>query len=231
MEATTPPAPLVSPSVASTHEEGRSSSLAIAPSARAGRADVIQDARFQDIARRVIQGQSAREIATAHGVTVRHILNLRSDPRFLEIYQAVSEAIWGDHDKIIKDEKINVSLRRAALQSRSLTLLGEVMEAVQAHINDTQNMAGSKGGVKSTMLRAAVEAVREVTNINREADRGGHGAPTVQNFIVSKDVAVVIKDAMGESGVDISDLFKDAPVIDVTPTPPTTPEEPSVPES
>jgi hypothetical protein len=137
------------------------------------------------------------------------------DPRFLRVYVRVKDALYANIDGIITDEKANASLRRSALQTRQLTLLGEVMEAVRDHLKAEKAEWGHAGGARSTILRAGVEAAREVTNLSRGT--GGGGAPTqaVQvNINVPEHAARAMTDAARESGVDLSDMFK-GEIVDV----------------
>lgn len=182
------------------------------PKVEAGES-AVRDARYHDVARRLLAGSTPKEICEAHGFSRRCLRDTLNNPRFLEIYERAREGLYERLDETIKDEKAAPMLRRTALTTRSLTLLAEVMEGVREHIE-----SGKAGNpLKATMLKVGVEAVAEVRQLNMEASRGGGGAAAgvrVNVLQVAPDAATNIRAAFAESGVDLSDVIDIAPYLD-----------------
>lgn len=195
-------------------DSGPSASFTPLDADRPVKLDPIANARYEDIARRALQLQSRVEIAAAHSLSTRQLQRIVRDPRFAAVYVRVKDALYANVDGIIKDEKANVSLRKTALQIRQMTLLGEVMEAVRDHIQVAKDAEGTAANVKSTMLRAGVEAAREVSNLNRDAGAGGPTQAVQVNINVPAHAAHTMSQAARESGVDVSDLFQ-GEIVDV----------------
>ena len=163
---------------------------------------VIVDARYHDIALRVIAGQSVREIAASQGLATKRIRHMMMDPRLQEIYIRERDKIKTDISGLIKDEKAPSIVRKGALVTRAQTLLGEVMEAVHGHIQD----ADSNGGrLKATMLKAGVDA--SVAAFNHLEPKGGGPGATTNTINITADKAAFIQGVLRESGVDLSDVL------------------------
>ena len=105
----------------------KNNSAAIQPTTAKG-ANLVKDARYQDIARRLIAGESTHEVAVAHGLTDRRTRQILGEPEMQATYEKAKEEIYGQVDEIIKDEKAAPILRAQAQEIRGRTLLGEVME-------------------------------------------------------------------------------------------------------
>ena len=183
---------------------------------------VLKDARYQDIARRVIQGQDTTQIARAFGLQARQIRRILADPAFALVYDDVKNAIYGGADgadKLIKDEKASISLRKSAAAVRGWTVLGEIMEASRTHIEDAEALHGSKGAAKSATLRVGLEAaVAAIDRADRGMESGREGTKHLHLHLPTEK-GTVIKETMAEADVDISDIIGvgvvDAEVIEV----------------
>jgi len=163
---------------------------------------VILDAQYHDIALRVIAGQSVREIAVSQGIAVKRIRHMMMDPRLQEIYIRERDKIKTDISGLIKDEKAPSIVRKGALVTRAQTLLGEVMEAVHGHIQDSN---GNGGRLKATMLKAGVDA--SVAAFNHLEPKGGGPGATTNTINITADKAAFIQGVLRESGVDLSDVL------------------------
>lgn len=183
--------------------------IPVAPLALAvsGEPDPVLDATFHDLATMVLQKRSRAGMASALMVSQRQLLRYLQDPRFHEIYEARAARIYGNTDELIKDEKADDSLRKMALRARATTMIGEVLEEVHAHMDNNIKQSGSRGNTRASMIRAAVEAYRAVSNID---DQGRQASgTTVQVMNVTPDAARQLRDIANESAIDVSDVLEE----------------------
>ena len=174
--------------------------------------DVIDKARFEDIARRVLMQQSRTEIARAHDVTPRHLRRILVEPEFLETFEKARKALFDDIDKVIADEKTAPLIRARAQMIRSQTVIGEVLEEVRTRI---------KGGrAKAADMRVAINAAfgtidRSKGELGSDRGSSGGGGTHVNVLNVSASAKEILRNAIGESGIDLTDVM---PVtLDITP--------------
>lgn len=195
--------------------------------AKTGRLDVIYRARYAELARRLLQGHAKpRDLARDMGISSQQLRRYLRDPDFIEIYREAEEQLYRSPegvDSLIRDEKASVTLRRRALHTRAMTLLGEVMTSAQAHIDDAERETGSKGSAKSAHLRAGIDAAIAAM------DRSGEDEATARNtgqqhlhLHLTPQQAGVMRDTMAEAEIDISDVLPgpgSAPDIEIDATP------------
>jgi len=188
------------------------STASLAPSSypsAGGAPSALVDARLTDIAHRIIQGQSYATIAQAHNVSSRQLRRILRDPRLWVIYQDIRDKIWSDLDSLIKDEKSATALRELAIRTRTLTLLGELVEEGRAHIESNRLKCGEPGTTGATALRALAEIVKVALG-SGTAEPGLRG-PTqaVQvNVNVPQGAAESFRSTVEEAEVDLSDLLE-----------------------
>lgn len=176
----------------------------------ARRSAVLNEARCEEIARLIIMGGTVKSWAERLGVSRRTLNDFISTPEFVRFYREYQDKFYENVDLILKDEKVAPAVRHAALQTRSMTLLGEVME--QAHQHFERAQAG--GIVRAGFLKAAVDAAAEVRQLGGalgtlNPQGGAQSGPTsVTTVNINADRLAFIKGTLAESGVDLSDVLK-----------------------
>jgi hypothetical protein len=165
--------------------------------------DVIDRARYEDIARRVLMQQSRSEIARAHNFTTRHLRRVLVEPEFIEVFEKARKALFDDIDQVIADEKTAPLIRARAQMIRSQTVVHEVMEEVRKRI--------SGGRAKAADMRVAINAAFGMMDRSKGelgSERGaGSGGTNVNVLNVSATAREILRDTIGESGVDLSDVM------------------------
>ncbi len=170
---------------------------------------VVKQARWSEIARRVLCQEKREHIAAEVGLSVGALTNLLNDPDFVSLYVQVQAEFYAELDKHIKDEKLAPALRAQAQAVRAQTLMGEVMEEIRERIK-----AGKASG---TVLKTAVDLSTAILDRSPVFDQvrvqqqkkvfvEKAPSPAVNINIGSGAVGQALK----EAGIDLSD------VIDVT---------------
>lgn len=174
---------------------------------RTGEHTVLR-ARCDDIVRRVIRdggdvsyASLARELATSPAT----VKKLMATAVYRETYSRVSDETYGTIDDAIVDERRDVLTRGDALQRRALTLLGEAMEISRAHIAAVR---GNPSAARSSLIQAGIDAAAEVRQVVTSRAAATSNGATI-NVTVNRQQAVVIRGALVESGVDLSDILGD----------------------
>lgn len=214
-----------------THAEAMRPNREIAQEARAHRVQLrttadheafeagqmVRQARFEDIARRVVLGQNVPEIAAAHGLGTQRLRELMRDPECVREYLRVKAEVYADMDKVLFDERMAPLLRARAQAVRAQTLLSSVMQEVQQRID--------AGSATPSAMKVGVDAAFGMI------DRAGgelamkRGASVAVNVGVTTGSAnfrdgteTLIRATISEAGLDLTDLIPRT-TIDATPTP------------
>lgn len=164
----------------------------------------FDDARFRDIAVRILSGESKRTVAIKNHITDRQLRRIMNDPGFLDVFDQERDRLYSDLGALLKNEKATDLVRAQALRKRGMTLLAEIMEHVQGQIKDDP-------AVRSSMLRVGVDAATGAID-RAEKVSEAHGGVTKVNVgavVVGRADAVSIRNALDESEVDLSDLMTD----------------------
>ena len=190
-----------------------------------GALDVVLDATYRELSRLIVAGASKHDISSRLNLSISQVNRYISDPRFRPIYTEVADQLYGDVDNLIRDEKAHVTLRKSAVQTRALTVLANVLDAANDHISKERELhAGSAHGVRSTILKAAVDAARLAVDMNEGPGRRGEGATTLVNIKMPPAAAAVVRDTAREIGViDVTEIFNEPasePTHDASPTQP-----------
>lgn len=170
---------------------------------------LMANARYEDIARRLLMQQRSADIARAHGLSPRQIHNILAEPEFVAIYERTRDELFKNLDGLIFDEKAAPLLRARAQAIRSQTVVSEVIETVRARM--------TAGTAKSSDLRVAVEAAFGMMDRSQtELARAGKGSTTttVNALSINATARDLIRATVAESGLDLTDLLP-AAVVDV----------------
>ena len=175
---------------------------------------VIHDARFHDLARRVLCHEPREYIARELGLSVGTINTLLTDPKFIDVYVQVRNEFYTELDKNIKDEKLVPAVRAVAQAARAQTMMGEIMQEIRARIQD--------GRAKATDLKVGAELATAIIDRSPTLDQmklpaAQKSTPTERPAAVSVNFNMgnskAIRDVVKESGLDLSDVL-DAEVTD-----------------
>lgn len=180
--------------------------------------DVLKTARYQDITRLILQGHvKPKLLATAVGISPRQLQRILREPEFIAIFDQASTALMENVDEVIKDEKASFSVRKNALHRRALTLMGKIMEAVDAELTNAADH-GQPWNVRATMVKAGIEAA--VASIDRDtADlEPRHGGSKHLHLHITQHDAAVLRDTMADVAdeVNIADIVSGASYIEAT---------------
>ncbi len=169
--------------------------------------DLFDRARFQDISRRMLAGQSPAQIARAYGVNPTTIRRVTRDPEFVTLHEAVERDIYENVDETIKNEKLAPMLRTAAAANRGLTVLAETMEVARKHMRAYND--GEIGKVNAQLLRVGVEAATQVMVRDKDQRGTGDGAvgTAVNILVVPERAGALLRNTIEESGVDLNDVI------------------------
>jgi hypothetical protein len=173
--------------------------------------DSLADARLLDIATRVLSGQSPTEIAFAHGLKIRQLRSLMSKERFHQIYLRLREDLRSHIADTIRNERTAPAIRKIALADRSLTLMGEMLDAVRDHLGDVREGGAT---LKAAVLHAGVNLVQ--ATLDRapgygRTDASTHTTNPHTTFNIQADQVAVLQGAIQESGLDLSDILNQPP--------------------
>jgi hypothetical protein len=164
--------------------------------------DLIDQARFEDIARRLLMQQPPRAIAKAHNLSERQLRRVLRLPAMIDVFEKAKESVFTNLDDLIKDEKASPLLRARAQTIRAQTLLGEIMGEVKHRIQG--------GGARSSDLKVGMETAFGVIDRSKTelgtATVGG-GTSIELNLSLQQGTAQVFGDAVRESGIDLSDVI------------------------
>lgn len=166
---------------------------------------LVDRARHEDIARRVIMGQKSADIAADVGYTERHLRRILRLPAFVEVYERVAKTLYSNLDEVVLDEKLQPLHRVSAMANRSLTLLSEVQAEVRDRIE--------KGTARSTDLKVGADTAFGIIDRSK-GELSPYGSPAVAvQFNINQDKKALLRSVVEEAGVDLSDLG----IIDVEP--------------
>ena len=102
--------------------------------------DVLKKARYEDITRLILQGHvKPKTLALAVGLSKRQLQRVLRDPEFITIFDQASGDLMANVDEVIKDERASFSVRKNALHRRAITLMGKIMETVDAEIEHAKD--------------------------------------------------------------------------------------------
>lgn len=179
----------------------------------AGRA-LVDLAKYEDIARRLIMGETQAEIAQDINYSERHLRRMLHRPDFVEVYQKVSASFYKDMDKVMLNEKLRPIHRAQAMEVRSLTLLANIQAEVQRKID--------QGDARSTDLKVGSDTAFGIIDRSKGELSPAGTTQIVNHFILKADKKKLLREVVEEAGVDISDL---GIIIDVEPESPDNPPE------
>jgi hypothetical protein len=182
--------------------------LGLVPAAQKGAgSDLFDRARYQDISRRMLSGQSPAQIARAYGVNPTTIRRVTRDPEFVALHEKVERDIYENVDETIKNEKLAPMLRTAAAANRGLTVLAETMEIARKHMSDYRD--GMIGKVNAQLLRVGVEAATQVMvrDKDQKGEHGGHPMTAVNVLVVPERAGALLRNTLEESGLDLNDVI------------------------
>lgn len=172
--------------------------------------DPMLDVTYRELSRLIVAGASKHDIATRLNLSISQVNRHIAAPRFRAIYIEVADQLYNDVDALIRDEKAHVTLRKTAIQTRALTILANVLDAANDHIETERRTAGNAHGVRSTILKAAVDAARLAVEMNEGETRRGDGYSTNININMPPAAAAVVRDTAREIGViDVNDIFNE----------------------
>jgi hypothetical protein len=174
---------------------------------------LVNDARYEDIARRLWMQQSVAEIAEAHGVSDRRMRIILREPGMVTAYLRVKAELFANLDNTLFDERAAPLLRARVQAIRAQTLLSEVVEEIRTRLNE--------GKASATAMKVGVDAAFGI--IDRSggelALRRGGGATVNVNVgtgaTFRDGTDALIRGAISESGLDLSDLVAAPRTIDV----------------
>lgn len=174
---------------------------------RAG--ELLDNVRFEEVARRMLMQQRPFEIAEALGVSTRHIYKILKADGFVDVYNRVRDTIYSNLDGVIFDEKAAPLLRARASTMRAQTVVAEVIEEVRKRI--------AKGQAKAADMRVAVHAAFGTMDRSQSelANRTVKHEHTTTRLNVTADAREIIRSTIRESGLDLSDLLPPSEPIDV----------------
>jgi len=182
--------------------------IALAPQTAAP-LDVLKKARYEDITRLILQGHvKPKTLALAVGLSKRQLQRVLRDPEFISIFDQASGDLMANVDEVIKDERASFSVRKNALHRRAITLMGKIMETVDAEIEHAKDK-GTPWAVRSTMVKAGIEAAtgsidRDITDLEPQ-----HGGSKHLHLHITQHDADVLRDTMADvaEDIDISDVI------------------------
>lgn len=186
------------------------------PRKRAGIPDVLKKARYENITRLILQGNvKPKTLAVAVGLKPAQLQRILREPSFIEIFDRASEALLANVDDIIRDETASLSIRKNALHRRSVTLIGKVLETVDAEIEHAKDM-GTPWAVRATMVKAGIEAATGAIDRDTTTLEPQHGTSKHLHLHITQHDADVLRDTMQDVAeeVNISDVFSDGKVIE-----------------
>jgi hypothetical protein len=161
---------------------------------------IVRDARYEDVARRVIMGQDQTEIAADLAISTRTVRRMLTDPQMGDIYRRVHEEFYADLDKIIRDEKIE-PLRRAHAQAiRAQTVVSEIIDEVRNRIVG--------GTAKATDLKVGADTAFGIIDRAKGDLSAVASARTSVHvrFDMTGDKKNLLRETIREAGIDLRDL-------------------------
>jgi hypothetical protein len=162
---------------------------------------LVETARYEEIARKLIMGQKASEIASDLGLSDRHVRRLLQRPEMEAIYRRVATEFYGDIDQVIKDEKLRPLIRAQAQAIRAQTLVTEVMDEVRDRITD--------GRAKATDLKVGADVafgIMDRAKGDLSIAHGAGGGPINVEFNIGGARRALLRETIEEAGLDLSDL-------------------------
>lgn len=173
---------------------------------------LVSNARYEEIARRLLMQQRPFEIADALGLTQRQVYNVVRHPGFTPIYERVRDTLYANLDAVLFDEKAAPLLRARAQTTRAQTVIAEVIEEVR------KRMVGGKA--RATDMRVAVDAAFGMIDRSRtELAKSTEHIHTTNVLNVNATARELIRSTINESGLDLSDILPVEVVADDEPTP------------
>jgi hypothetical protein len=170
---------------------------------------MLDIARYEDIARRLLMQQPILEIAKELGITDRHVRRILQRPEMEAIFIRVKDSLLANVDEIIMDEKLAPLLRARGAAIRSLTVLNEIMDDVRGKVR--------QGHAKASEMKVGADVAFGLIDRSRTELSGGMGGThnagnlNVQlNLSMGKDA--ILRDSITESGIDLSDIIDITPV-------------------
>ncbi len=161
--------------------------------------DVIERARYEDIAMRLVMQESLEQIASALDLDVTNVRRIIKRPGFRAVYEDVHRKVYDDLSGLIKNEKAAPLLRLNAKSIRVQTMLGEIIEEVRKRVET--------GKARSMDLKVGVEAAFGILDRTGHGTAGRNGRGTnVVNITFNQGTAEIFKNATQEAGLDLSDL-------------------------
>lgn len=169
-----------------------------------GRA-LVDRAKYEDIARQLIMGAKARDVAVDVGYSERHLRRILHLPAFIEVYERVSKRMNENLDQVCLDERLQPLHRISAMSTKSLTLLHNVQKEVDDRI--------AAGTARSTDLKVGADTAFGILDRSK-GPLSPYGSPAMAvQFNINADKKALLRTVVEEAGVDLSDLG----IIDVAP--------------
>ena len=175
--------------------------------------DVVNDALMHDIAMKLVTGQakSVTELCRMVKRTRKTLDSIMTDPRFAEIYVAISDKFLTNTSEVIVNEEADVAIRARHLEKRGQTLLAAALEKASDFLKDGYEAMSPTGGVvkldaSPAHIRAATDAARTAFAFSprRAEEKAASGTSVQVNVFTPNDrQAVIINAAKDEAGVDL----------------------------
>lgn len=178
--------------------------------------DVLKTARYENITRMILQGMTKpKMLAAAVGMSSQLLRKTLRMPEFIQIFDKASKALMLNVDDVIKDETVALSVRKNALHRRSVTMIGKVLETVDAEIEHAKSL-GTPWAVRSTMVKAGIEAATGAIDRDTADLEPRHGGSKHLHLHITQHDAEVLRDTMADVAeeVNISDIFTDGKVVE-----------------
>jgi len=177
--------------------------------------DPVVRARYAQICRLILSDNlTDREAIARHvGITKNLLQTHMDDPQFAVIFNELLTDVYSSIDKTLACEASEPVIRQRAIYIRSQTLLSETIELLRDRIG--MDSAGERR-MGAGEIRAAIDASKTAYEQSGMAAQPGQGnASNVTPFRPNKIQANNMKDAIQESGLDMSDVLAD--IVDVEP--------------
>ena len=179
--------------------------------------EIIAEAKYRDIALRILRSGghiTQAELAREVGIAPATISRALGTPFFQKIYHDAYDEVFGTVDDRIGNERGDSIMRARAAQTRALTMVGELMNATRSEIAAVNR--GEKplrAGIVQAGVALAAEA-RQVAESLNEAESSKPVTPGQVTINIDNRRAVVLKDTLKESGVDLSDIMGTPKTVD-----------------
>lgn len=168
--------------------------------------DPVTEAMYHDVALLALAGGITRqEIAQRVGVSDRVLRRVMQRPEFIEIFRTKQNELYGDLERVLRDERLDPLTRAAALERRGQTLITEIIDVMRSRIDEHQDEGRRLSALE---MRAVVDAAKVAMSAATDKQRArGATQMNVAVFSPSPDQARTIRNAADEADIDMSDIM------------------------